>query len=204
MSGDASPALLVSTFTVAALHGLLPSHWLCFVLVGRARGWSLRKTLSVTAAAGAAHVASTLVLGVAAIVLARQIWEPETLERVSAVVLLAMGSLYIVLHFARLGHRHEREAAIGERVAVGGLFVVLIFSPCEAVIPLFLAAAGGSAVFLAAMAVILTVATIGVMTLLVWLARAGAAHLDLRFADRHEKLIIGGVLAVLGAIVGTL
>ena len=30
--------MLVSTFTIALLHTLIPSHWLCFVLVGKAQG----------------------------------------------------------------------------------------------------------------------------------------------------------------------
>jgi nickel/cobalt exporter len=50
-------------FTVAFFHAAIPTHWLPFVLVSRARGWSRPKSLSVVAAAGICHVAITSLLG---------------------------------------------------------------------------------------------------------------------------------------------
>lgn len=50
-------------FPVAFLHAALPTHWLPFVLVGRARAWSRTKTLLVTTGAGLGHVALTSLLG---------------------------------------------------------------------------------------------------------------------------------------------
>lgn len=50
-------------FTVAFFHAAIPTHWLPFVLVARARGWSHAKTLLVAAFAGLGHVALTSLLG---------------------------------------------------------------------------------------------------------------------------------------------
>jgi hypothetical protein len=50
-------------FPVAFLHAAIPTHWLPFVLVGRARGWPRAKTIAVTAGAGLGHVALTSLLG---------------------------------------------------------------------------------------------------------------------------------------------
>jgi nickel/cobalt exporter len=50
-------------FTVAFLHAAIPTHWLPFVLVARARGWGKVKTIAVTAIAGLGHVALTSLLG---------------------------------------------------------------------------------------------------------------------------------------------
>ena len=50
-------------FTVAFFHAAIPTHWLPFVLVARARGWGRAKTLSVLVAAGIGHVALTSLLG---------------------------------------------------------------------------------------------------------------------------------------------
>lgn len=50
-------------FTVAFFHAAIPTHWLPFVLVARARGWGRVKTLAVTALAGLGHVALTSLLG---------------------------------------------------------------------------------------------------------------------------------------------
>ena len=50
-------------FTVAFLHAAIPTHWLPFVLVARARGWTHWRTLTVTAFAGLGHIALTTILG---------------------------------------------------------------------------------------------------------------------------------------------
>ena len=39
-------SLLGGGFVAAFLHAVLPTHWLPFVLVGRAQGWTLAKTLA--------------------------------------------------------------------------------------------------------------------------------------------------------------
>lgn len=52
-------------FTVAFFHAAIPTHWLPFVLVSRARGWGRAKTLAVTSLAGLGHVALTSLLGLA-------------------------------------------------------------------------------------------------------------------------------------------
>src|SRR5690606_17746735 len=41
----------------------IPTHWVPFVLVGRARGWTRARTLGVTLAAGSGHVLLTGLLG---------------------------------------------------------------------------------------------------------------------------------------------
>lgn len=50
-------------FTVAFFHAAIPTHWLPFVLVARARNWSRTKALAVTSLAGMGHVALTSLLG---------------------------------------------------------------------------------------------------------------------------------------------
>jgi nickel/cobalt transporter (NicO) family protein len=50
-------------FTVAFFHAAIPTHWLPFVLVSRARGWGRAKTIAVTTLAGLGHVALTSFLG---------------------------------------------------------------------------------------------------------------------------------------------
>ncbi|MFI5356973.1 MAG: hypothetical protein ACHQ4G_06545 [Opitutales bacterium] len=50
-------------FTVAFFHAALPTHWLPFVLVSRARRWPHGKTLAVTLFAGLGHVGVTTLLG---------------------------------------------------------------------------------------------------------------------------------------------
>ena len=56
---------------IGFVHTLIGiDHTLPFVVLGRARGWSLRKTLWITGLCGGGHVASSVVLGGAGIGLA--------------------------------------------------------------------------------------------------------------------------------------
>ena len=65
MNATALTTIAATGFTVAFCHAAIPTHWLPFVLVSRARGWSRAKTLGVVALAGAGHVALTSLLGLA-------------------------------------------------------------------------------------------------------------------------------------------
>jgi len=58
-----SPSLYIpfaaAGFGVALLHVMIPTHWLPFVLVGRAQGWALGRVLSAAGAAAVGHIATT-------------------------------------------------------------------------------------------------------------------------------------------------
>jgi putative Mn2+ efflux pump MntP len=197
--------MLVSTFTIALLHTLIPSHWLCFVLVGKAQGWPRRKTLGVTAAAGTVHAVTTVTLGIALAALGRTILEShheDLLERISAVILIGLGAIYLTTHLFHAGHHHESDKAVSEKTAVLALVFSLVVSPCSASIPLLIVAsahAGWTAMGLIAFVLLLT--TVGVMLLMVGLTSLGIERLQFSFFDRYEKLIVGLVLCALGALI---
>jgi putative Mn2+ efflux pump MntP len=195
---------LISTFTVALLHTLIPSHWLCFVVVGRAQGWARSKTLGVTAAAGVIHVATTVTLGIALAAAGRTLLENQEhlLERSSALILIVLGALYLGSHLLHAGHHHEQDKAVSEKAAVAALVFSLVLSPCSASIPLLIVASAGAGwTALALIAVVLLVTTVGVMLLMVGLTSLGIERLQFSFFDRYEKLIVGLVLCALGALV---
>ena len=62
---DGTVSLLLGTAAVlASFHTLIGvDHSIPFIVLGRARGWSLRRTLGVTGACGLAHVASSVLIG---------------------------------------------------------------------------------------------------------------------------------------------
>jgi nickel/cobalt exporter len=195
---------LVSTFTVALLHTLIPSHWLCFVVVGRAQGWKPGKTMGVAAAAGVLHVASTMLLGAGLAVFGRAYFDDEghVLEKVSAGILIGLGLLYLVSHLLHAGHHHEQDKKVTERAAFVALLFSLVLSPCSASIPLLVVStweAGWAA--LALISAVLLVTTVGVMLLMVGLTMLGIEKLQFAVFDRYEKVIVGSVLVLLGALV---
>jgi nickel/cobalt transporter (NicO) family protein len=108
--------LAATGFTVAFLHAAIPTHWLPFVLVARARGWSNARTLAVSAFAGLGHVALTSVLGLLIAWFGFQIDEhaEELFPKVAGGVLLAIGAFYFwrqltgrVLHHHAPGGKHR-------------------------------------------------------------------------------------------------
>jgi len=96
VGGTLDALLLTTAAATAAFHTLIPDHWLPFVLVGRARGWSARTTAFVSGLSALVHTLLSIGLGIAALAIgqaaARVIG--ESLERSSGVLLVVFGVEY--------------------------------------------------------------------------------------------------------------
>ena len=57
-------SLLTGTLILAAIHALIPNHWLPLVAVAKAEGWKQKEITTVTLLAAAAHVFGTIALGI--------------------------------------------------------------------------------------------------------------------------------------------
>ncbi len=209
-----SDALLLSIvatgFTVAFFHAALPTHWLPFVLVGRAQGWSAGRIAAVTAVAGTGHVAFTVVLGalVAGAGLAIEHWLGAFAPYVAAGLLFALGAFYLGRHAVavrRLAGAPALEATApryaSDRAAVGALVLLLTVSPCEAFLPIYLSAASYGWGAFALLSGVLAVATAAGMTVFTTAFLLGAKRLKLQSLERYDSLILGGVLCLLGVAV---
>jgi putative Mn2+ efflux pump MntP len=191
---------LVSAFTAALLHTLIPSHWLCFVAVGKAQKWPIPKTLLVAGAAGTLHVLSTVALGILLIVVGTRFIDVETLEKIAGFVLIGMGAVYLGLQVFHVGHHHENDAVIPQKVAIVTLLLSVTLSPCSLAIPVLVASAGNWTMILV-LGIVLLVTTVGNMLLLVGLTSLGIEKLKFAFFERHEKWIVGIVLIILGTAI---
>ncbi len=194
--------LTATGFSVAALHAAIPTHWLPFIMIGRARGWSRRRTLGAVALAGGGHVLLTAVLGVALAVFG---WEMS--ERFDTVFHWMVAALLVGLgawlafrspHGHGCGHC-EGQKFIPEptdRAALWGLFLTLTLSPCEMFLPVYLTAAPYGWTGIVWLSVVLAVATFAGMLTLTWLTLHGAQRV--RWLDRIDGRVLGGLLALLG------
>jgi hypothetical protein len=194
--------LSATGFSVAALHAAIPTHWLPFVMIGRARGWSRRRTLGAVALAGGGHILATTVLGVA---LARFGWEineryDAAFHWIVAALLVGLGAwlAFRAPHGRGCDHCEGRRfiPEPTDRAALWGLFLTLTLSPCELFLPVYLTAAPYGWPGIAWLSAVLAVATLCGMLTLTWLTLHGAARL--RWFDRLDGRVIGGLLVLLG------
>ncbi|HKQ62519.1 MAG TPA: hypothetical protein VJS92_14605 [Candidatus Polarisedimenticolaceae bacterium] len=67
MSPFSAQAVWATATATALAHTLIPDHWLPFVLIGRARGWSVAYTAAVSGLSAAIHVGLSVALGLVAL-----------------------------------------------------------------------------------------------------------------------------------------
>lgn len=123
MNSTALATIAATGFTVAFFHAAIPTHWLPFVLVARARKWSRAKALGVSVFAGLGHVALTSLLGLAIAWFGFQMDEHfgHTFTQVAGWVLLAVAAFYFwrqfrghgLMHHHTPGGHHEPSAHCG-------------------------------------------------------------------------------------------
>ena len=195
---------LLYTFTLSLLHTLIPSHWLCFVLVGKAQGWTRGRTLGITAVAGLIHVVVNVSLGAALAVAGRTLMEHQEhlLTQISAGILILLGAIYLGAHLLHAGHHHEQDKSVTGKAAVLALSFSLALSPCSASIILtIVATAGAGWTTILSIAAVILVTTVGVMLLLVGLTSLGVERLQFAVFERYEKVILGLVFVAVGSLI---
>jgi nickel/cobalt exporter len=175
-----SNEITILTITAASLgffHTLLgPDHYLPFIVMGRARKWSLAKTASITAVCGVGHIAGSVLLGMVGIAVGIGVTRLEALESVrgniAAWLLIGFGLVYFAWglrraiknrphehrHFHAGGiahiheHTHTKEHAHAHEeegkasITPWVLFTIFVLGPCEPLIPLLMYPAAKSSV----------------------------------------------------------
>ncbi|MCW3054198.1 MAG: hypothetical protein JWN14_3368 [Chthonomonadales bacterium] len=224
------PALLLGTLTIAALHALIPSHWLAFALVGRAKRWPVRRTLLVTMLAGSGHALLTTVLGLLVASVGKGLQSaipPQTEHAATSGILILLGLYFLISTLrgrwsrgsdsaaeephdhsvAHAGHNHADHSPdtlaqrLGSAPSVMGILVLgMTLSPCLDLLSVYVAASSLSWTSLLLIGLLMTITTVAIMTLLVWLALRGLELLRLSWLERNEGLVVGVLLIALGVL----
>lgn len=200
-------SLVGGGFIASALHAALPTHWLPFVLVGRAQGWGLRRVAVTVVLAATVHIMVTAAIGavvaVAGVALDR--WLHGVLPHLSAALLFLFGAFYLARYWHRTttpdckGCEHD-EPKVSDRAALLGLVALMAASPGEVLLPLYLSAAThGWSVFVG-LSLGFWLGTVAGMLLLTSLAMAGYSVLRLERWARYEEVVLGISLILLGFI----
>ena len=220
--------LFLSSCSTAVIHALIPDHWLPFVLMARAQGWSERRAATLTGLAGVLHVLVTVVAGGLTIVVGSASIH-SLAERSGHSLGFVGGFLLAVFGIAYGIFRHLREARIHaaagpERVdqsvagghvhvhghllerwfhgalTAGALVLVIGISPCALLVPiLFAASAAGLGAVLAA-ALGFGLCTIGTMVGVTIVAMRGMRRIELPFFTRYGDLISGALVGAVGLL----
>ena len=227
--------LLATAATVAVVHTVLgPDHYLVFSAMGRARGWSLAKTLRVTLYCGIGHVLSSVVLGVIGIIAGAQLASLVHIEGVrgnlAGWALIAFGLVYLAWGLKKAGrshehshvhvhggvvhqhthvheddHAHVHEAGSRNPVTPWALFIIFVLGPCEALIPLLMyPAARQSGTLVIAVALIFSVITIATMMACVAVTMIGLERIRLPAASRFGHAAAGALVLGCGIAVSFL
>ena len=104
--------LLVTAISLGFIHTLLgPDHYLPFIVLSKARKWSLSKTLWITFFGGVGHIAGSVVLGITGVALGISVSKLEMIEasrgNLVAWMLIVFGLSYTifgVVKYMRNGH----------------------------------------------------------------------------------------------------
>lgn len=221
------PILLSTAFTIGLIHTLIgPDHYLPFLMIGRARKWSVNRTVWLTIVCGLAHVLSSVVLGLIGVALGIAVGLLEKVETVrgslASWLLIGFGLAYMVwgikvaIQSREHVHEHSHDGVthshshhhLGSHYHVHGadesttpwaLFIIFVLGPCEPLIPILMyPAAQHNWGVLAWVTVVFGLTTITTMTVIVALAYKGLLMINLGRAERYVHALAGLVIALSG------
>jgi len=224
--------LLVTAASVAFLHTILgPDHYVVFTAMGKARGWSLTKTLQVTLFCGLGHLLSSVSIGALGILAGVQLVSLVQIEglrgNLAGWALLAFGLVYFAWGLKQAGrsrrhsHVHSHEDVVHEHehdhhtdhshvhdskarrsITPWAMFIIFILGPCEALIPLFMYPAAQQSVGLvAAVAVVFSIVTLLTMLACVAATTIGLERLKLPTTGRYAHAVAGAAVLACGAAI---
>lgn len=197
--------LLLSACSVAFFHALAPDHWLPFVALAKGSRWKMGQLGAVTTLAGIGHVASSLVIGMVGL------WAGWTLHHIkgveawrgSAVIWLLIGfGLAYALWGLKHAQHHHPHVTIQEAVKVYAtrrvwmLFAILIFGPCEPLIPLMFLAYGKGMAAVGVVSLVFSVVTIAMVVGQSCLTYAGVRLLHAPWMERYAHALAGLVIVL--------
>jgi len=227
---DNSIALLsVTAVSLGFIHTLLgPDHYLPFIVLSQAKNWSLRKTMWITFFCGIGHVLSSVLLGMAGILVGVSVSRLVDVEsfrgNIAAWLFIAFGLVYLIIsirnlvrkkkhthsHFHLGGEKHIHEhnhqdehTHIHQTDVVSTtpwiLFLIFVFGPCEPLIPILMyPAAENNIGGTILVSVLFSVVTIATMMTIVLAFKLGLSKINLRPVEKYSHVIAGGMILFSG------
>jgi nickel/cobalt exporter len=226
---EALPILAGTAALIGIGHTLMgPDHYLPFIVMGKARNWSMPKTMWITLLCGIGHVIGSIALGLLGSMLGIALGKLEALEawrgNITAQLLIIFGFTYFiwgvhraiknkphshahvhdgnVVHSHKHAHHHAHSHPheIKKRtITPWVLFTIFVFGPCEPLIPLLMyPAAEHSLGGMLVVAGVFALSTIGTMMSVVFISSWGIQFVKLGAAERFSHALAGAAVCLSG------
>jgi len=197
--------LALSAAFVGLVHSLAPGHWLPVVLMTKAKRWPTRTAIMGAIMAASGHVLVSVTLGILGVTLGAQLLmaHEENIEHYGGLGLVVFGLAYAVWSLLRHkschGHEHHGPVPTGKEKRGPFAFLFMLgFSPCVAVLPVFVAAAPLGIHVLISTMVAFAVGVIGALVGATLLVSYGVMRLDHPIFEHYGDVITGVGVAALG------
>lgn len=222
---NSTTLLAVTAISLGFFHTLLgPDHYLPFIVLSKARNWSLKKTLMITFICGTGHVASSVILGLIGIAVGISVNRLVSIEsfrgNIASWLFIAFGFVYMVISIRNLykrrthSHKHyhldevlhehthshfRNHSHVHESEAASTtpwfLFLIFVFGPCEPLIPVLMYPAAQSNITGAVtVSLLFSAVTISTMLLIVLSFKLGLSHINLKPIEKYSHLIAGAMI----------
>ena len=224
--------LAIAAASIGFMHTLMgPDHYLPFIVMSKARGWSLSKTAIITFLCGVGHILSSVILGVIGIGLGIVVSRLEVFEShrggFAAWALIAFGLVYFIWGLRKAlrnrphRHRHLHEdqdehvhthrhfanhlhahTEVTSDITPWILFTVFIFGPCEPLIPILMYPAAKESLF----GLVLVTSIFGIVTVMTMLGIVLIASLGINFIpmgrlERYSHALAGATICMCGVAI---
>lgn len=205
--------VLFGALVLSVVHAPMPNHWIPIVVVSKAENWTRGETLGATALVAIPHTISTISVGAVLGLIGHELSSTyELIMRFSApMILVVLGLTYLFLdfkfkfkfkdpsqHHAQIIETEGARTKKSKLALISSLSIALFLSPCVAIgAYCFTAGTFGWIGIPLVLAIYAGVTVLG-MVLMVNLGLKAVAKIKWQFLERHEKIVTGIVLIILG------
>lgn len=199
--------LLSTAATIGFVHTITgPDHYLPFAVLAKARNWSTTKTTNVILLCGIGHVGSSVAIGFLGLMAGLGLNMLTSVESargdVAAWMLMIFGILYFIWGiYKAIANKHR---TMDEKVNLTPwiLFIVFVFGPCEALIPIIIYPGAEQNFWLAASAAsVFSLVTIATMLVAVFATLKGISFLSTEKLTRFSHAMAGFIIMVCGFLI---
>lgn len=221
--------LAATAASIGFLHTLFgPDHYLPFIVMRKARNWSMPRTMVITFLCGVGHVLGSVVLGLVGVAFGLALEKLKAFEAIrgnlAAQALIIFGFTYCVwgihralknkphahvhVHDGLVEHTHEHVHSHGHahvhhtqaaNITPWVLFTIFVLGPCEPLIPLIMyPAAQHSLSGILMVTGVFGTITIATMMSVVLVSSWGIGLIRLGAAERFSHALAGAAICVSG------